>query len=132
MDTISNLTIHARDKNMTSNPMIVLNNLFPEIDIPADRHDWEPDDYARYSAAIIVLASHLIRQFGPLMGIHAAFERCRSDELRGECCLRFGLFPPEPNSVTINFPASMAELLGSLGGDLKPEAAAQQATVSEA
>jgi hypothetical protein len=85
-------------------PRVVLKGFFPEIDVPANRDDWEPDDYAVYSTAILALASDLVRKYGAVgMMIHSSFEVHRANELRGECCARFGLFPPELDSVRVRY-----------------------------
>jgi hypothetical protein len=85
-------------------PRVVLKGFSLEIDVPANRDDWEPDDYATYSTAILALAASLAERFGKVgTTIHSLFAVHRANELRGECCARFGLFPPELDSVRVRY-----------------------------
>jgi hypothetical protein len=57
--------------------------------------------------AIEAFSAYLIDRFAGA-GLFAVFSMADAHELCGECCLRFGLFPPEFDSMQLKIPAWLA------------------------
>jgi hypothetical protein len=101
---------NQRNQTRTIEPAVVYRGFLPEIDVPSDRSDWGPENYATYANAIIAFHSYLIDEWGPAAELSVAFGMAEADRLRGECCLRFGLFPPRFDSMQLKIPVWLAHM----------------------